>query len=89
MPAIGTQRRLVLRGLDANVTCCEENSSTVAVVYGLTKPVAEVDGTSIVEVVSNLSNNAIKFSPAGSTLEVALTKEGKNATISVKDSGRE
>ncbi|MCJ0743725.1 sensor histidine kinase [Pedobacter montanisoli] len=38
-------------------------------------------------VVSNLIANAIKFSPNGSSIQVALQKEAEHALISVKDNG--
>jgi signal transduction histidine kinase len=41
----------------------------------------------LTRVVDQLLNNAIKYSPAGGDIEVAITIEGREATISVKDQG--
>lgn len=49
--------------------------------------VGEVDCTRIVQVISILLNNAIKCSPAGSTIEVSLARDNEYALISVRDEG--
>lgn len=38
-------------------------------------------------IVHNLVSNAVKFSPPGGTVQVALSQEGQNAILSVTDSG--
>jgi signal transduction histidine kinase len=45
------------------------------------------DGDAITQVVYNLLDNAIKFSEPGSTLGLALWKEGSKAFVSVKNCG--
>jgi PAS domain S-box-containing protein len=39
------------------------------------------------QVVGNLVSNALKYSPPGSPVEIALTSDGQQATVSVRDQG--
>ena len=48
---------------------------------------AEADGTRFMQVVRNLLNNAIKFSPADAMVEVSLTRDDTHATLRVRDRG--
>ena len=48
---------------------------------------ARMDAKLIVQVVINLVNNAIKYTPAGSHIAVATRKDGKWAVIAVADDG--
>ncbi len=47
----------------------------------------EADRASLLRVVSNLLDNAIKFSPPGGTVRVSATDEGPLVALSVKDDG--
>jgi two-component system phosphate regulon sensor histidine kinase PhoR len=47
----------------------------------------EADRASILRVVSNLLDNAIKFSPPGSTVSAAIQDEGELVALSVRDNG--
>jgi signal transduction histidine kinase len=47
----------------------------------------EVDCTRIVQVISILLNNAVKYSPVGSKIDVSLTRDSERALISVRDQG--
>ncbi len=48
---------------------------------------ARLDGTKIRQVLRNLLSNAMKFSPNGGTIEVALSHRNGAATITVRDQG--
>lgn len=48
---------------------------------------ARVDAKLIVQVLINLIDNAIKYTPAGSTIEVHTKREGKWVVVSVSDNG--
>jgi len=49
---------------------------------------AEVDGIRVMQVVRNLLNNAIKFSPADGWVDVALRRDDTHAWIGVRDHGQ-
>ncbi len=49
--------------------------------------VIPVDVEKASQVINNLIDNAIKFSPKGSIIEVSSSSDGSNGIISVKDSG--
>jgi len=45
------------------------------------------DRTRLEQVAANLIDNAIKYTPGGGTVEVAIERDGPNATITVRDTG--
>lgn len=45
------------------------------------------DARLIVQVLINLVDNAVKYTPAGSTIEISMKKEGKWIAVSVSDNG--
>ncbi|MGH2379015.1 MAG: ATP-binding protein, partial [Candidatus Limnocylindria bacterium] len=49
--------------------------------------VARVDPIRIEEVITNLVDNAVKYSPAGGRIEIAMTEHPGTVTISVRDHG--
>jgi signal transduction histidine kinase len=48
---------------------------------------ASIDAPRFGQVVDNLVSNAVKFSPSGTTVTVALRADGDNFTFSVQDQG--
>ncbi|QNN24686.1 ammonium transporter [Planctomycetales bacterium ZRK34] len=48
---------------------------------------AEIDHLKIMQVVRNLVNNAIKFSPAGTAIEIDMQRTGESIRIRVRDHG--
>ena len=46
-----------------------------------------VGGTAVGLALANLLDNAVKFSPAGSTVRVAISTDGPDAPVTVSDSG--
>jgi signal transduction histidine kinase len=45
------------------------------------------DGDRLIQVFTNLVSNAIRFSPAGSAVEIAVTTSTREATVTVRDHG--
>lgn len=53
----------------------------------LDRPQVRVDERRIGQVLENLVSNAVKFSPPGSTVTIAVSKEERRALIEVRDDG--
>lgn len=49
--------------------------------------VVDVDPTRIAQVVSNLLNNAAKYTPQGGAIDLSVNREGSHVTIAVTDNG--
>jgi CheY-like chemotaxis protein/two-component sensor histidine kinase len=47
----------------------------------------DADATRLAQVVSNLLNNASKFTPPGGSIEIRATREGDHGSIEVRDNG--
>ncbi len=51
-------------------------------------PAAEVDAMQMERVISNLIDNAIKFTPAGGAISVCTARDGGDIVLTVRDTGR-
>jgi signal transduction histidine kinase len=72
----------------------EKDDNNITLLYESKKDInffVEADRYRITQVISNLLNNAIKFTKEGGTVSVTLEKKGENnqqeVLVSVKDSG--
>ena len=78
-----------LRGLCQQVA--EEQMETTGRVIALDLPrkplIAVIDCSRIVQVLTNLATNAIKYSPPEAPISVALRRQGSKAQIAVRDEG--
>src|SRR6202035_5624585 len=80
-------RQCVQDALDANSDGLTQGAHILKLYIPDAPLVGEVDCTRIVQVISILLNNAIKYSPAGSKINVSLTRKNEHALISVRDDG--
>jgi PAS domain S-box-containing protein len=63
-------------------------ASDVRLVVGRTEGSVSADGDRIVQTLTNLVGNAIKFSPPGGVVTVTAVEEGSHVTFAVADEGR-
>jgi signal transduction histidine kinase len=69
-------------------SAAEHNQIHLEFASGLSLPAVEVDGVQIDRAVSNLIDNAIKYTPAGGRVEVSVERTAADFVISVSDTGR-
>jgi signal transduction histidine kinase len=83
----GELNDIVRLALETSTPLMEQRRHRLNVTYAPAPIHFEVDAQRIVQVVCNLLNNAAKYSPRGSTIDVAVTVEQNDAVIHVRDSG--
>jgi PAS domain S-box-containing protein len=76
----------VVRGAAVEAQLAAENHTVVARFSDDTL-IANVDRTRIEQVLANLLDNAIKYSPEGTTVELVLTSNGDELVVDVVDEG--
>jgi two-component system sensor histidine kinase/response regulator len=64
-----------------------KKSTKIEMVKSASDPIVDVDRNKIRQVVDNLINNAVKYSPRGSTVTVFIHANASTAGFSVRDSG--
>ena len=80
-------RQCIQDAVDANSDGLTQGARILNLDIPAAPLVGEVDCTRIVQVISILLNNAIKYSPAGSKIGISLTRDLECAVISVRDEG--
>jgi signal transduction histidine kinase len=80
-------RQCVRDALDANSDGLTQGAHILTLHIPDTPLVGQVDCTRIVQVISILLNNAVKYSAAGSRIDLSLTRDSECALISVRDEG--
>ncbi len=63
-------------------------AAEVTIDYPKETVLVEADRTSVLRILTNLLDNAIKFSPPGTTVSVTLEADDAVATVSVRDQGK-
>lgn len=66
---------------------CEEKGIDFVLVNHVTSPYVTADKTKIQQVIYNLVDNAIKFTPTNRSIYITLTEKNDKITVSVKDEG--
>lgn len=78
---------LVAMALEANAALVEASGHTLEVTLPQQPMRLQADTTRIVQVLSNLLNNAAKYTPAGGRIGVSAWAEAGQAVLAVSDSG--
>lgn len=66
---------------------CKQRHINFSIVYANTKELVKGDKSKIGQVIYNLIDNAIKFSPDHSTIAITVKERGEKAFVSIKDHG--
>ena len=78
---------IVRSGIETAKPAIEAKQQQLIVRYAAEPLYVDGDPVRLSQVVSNLLNNAAKFSPAGARIEIATRAEGNQAALSVADDG--
>lgn len=78
---------IVKRIVSSHLVPAEKQELTLTVDVSEDLPIVFVDSTMIERAITNLVDNAIKYTPNGGTVEVGVHKEGENVLFTVTDNG--
>lgn len=78
---------LVDRAVTNNNSYAQQYDVTLKVTERLDNSYINADSNRLMQVLDNLVSNAIKFSPKGETVDLSVTRHGKNIRIAVSDHG--
>lgn len=78
---------LVHQAIELNDAYGEKFNSRYLLTQGLFDTKVNVDRNRLIQVITNLLSNAAKFSPQGSDIEIALTRQDNMVRVAVKDHG--
>lgn len=87
-PEVFDINELILRTLLVFETRINDKGLEVELEFKNEKQYVEADAGQMAQVIRNLIDNAIKFTPAGGTLWLSTEVEKKNVLVSVRDSGK-
>lgn len=80
-------QEIVEKAVTAQQPLMLDKSLTVDVELAPNLPVIEADAERIGQVIRNLLNNAIRYTPAGGSITVTATSTGSEVQVSVRDTG--
>lgn len=80
-------RAIVASAIEARRAELENRRQVLTVLLGSEPVVVEADPVRVVQVVSNLVDNAAKYTPDAGHITVAVSSEGGDAVVSVQDDG--
>ncbi len=80
-------RKLVERSLKASDALLRTSDITLHFTYPSTSLPVWADDLRLEQAITNLMNNAVKFTPSGGSIWVELSKEGDRAVVKIRDSG--
>jgi len=79
---------VIAAAIDSALPAATAKGIGLRTVFGASSGLVMGDAARLQQVVGNLLNNAIKFTPTGGQVSVALTQWGDNAQIAVADTGQ-
>ncbi len=80
-------RKLVEQSLKASDALLRMSDITLHVTYPSTPLPVWADDTRLEQAITNLMNNAAKFTPSGGSIWIDLSKEAEHAVIKIRDNG--
>lgn len=79
---------LVSQSIEASRPSIDQAGQSIELELPPSSLIGRVDAARIAQVLDNFVSNAVKYTPAGGTITVTLTREDKDAVIRIADSGR-
>ncbi len=78
---------LVQHAVETSYALMEKSNHTFTVIKPETPIIIDADSTRIIQIISNLLNNAAKYTPEGGAISLRAFQEGTEVVLSVLDSG--
>lgn len=78
---------IVARAVESSAHTIEEKGHSLRQLLPDQPLYVDIDVTRMIQVISNLINNAVKYSPAGSSIDILVSSEESEVTLSVIDTG--
>lgn len=82
-----TIKELVASAVEASISLIESGQHTLVINIPDDSLLLHVDAVRIAQVITNLLNNAAKYTPVGGRIEVDVKAEGRQIILSVEDNG--
>ena len=78
---------IVTTAINENLTYADQHDVRLSLVEGCDGAMVEVDSLRLIQVLSNLLSNACKFSPAGTSVDIHVSRTDDRVHIAVRDHG--